>query len=184
MEYTEMSGRVVNYPMPVALLGTKRHEEADFMPVAWLSMVSYNPPRIVVSLGPHYSRETIELTNVFSLSFPSENLLRKTDYCGLASGEIEDKSKLFRTFNGELGVPLIADCPLCVECRVSQKVENGSNISFFADIVRVYAKSSLLDGDGRLDLSKAKFFLLSQNDRRYYSLGGKIGCAWKDGQNL
>jgi flavin reductase (DIM6/NTAB) family NADH-FMN oxidoreductase RutF len=182
MEQVRLDARVLNYPMPVALLGTKRGDKINFMAVAWLSMASYNPPRVVVSLGPHYSRDTIQMTGVFSLSFPSTKLLQETDFCGLVSGGLRDKTAIFKTFYGELGVPLIEDCPLTVECRVINPiVPNGSNISFFADIVAIYAKPTLLDEEGHLDLAKAKLFLLSQNDRRYYALGDKIGEAWKDG---
>jgi flavin reductase (DIM6/NTAB) family NADH-FMN oxidoreductase RutF len=178
MQQVKLEAKIVNYPMPVALLGTKKEDKVNFMAIAWFSMASYNPPRLVISLGPHISRKTIIETGVFSLSFPSEEMMKDTDFCGIVSSSAFDKSKLFKTFYGQLDVPLIEKSPLNVECRVSQIVDNGSNFSFFADIVGIYADEKVLNKEGSVDLKKVNPLLLSQNDRLYYSLGSVLGPAW------
>lgn len=180
MKQLRLEPGIVNYPMPVALVGTAREGKDNYMAAAWLSMVSHTPPRIAVSLGPHLTRDIIRETGVFSLCFPSVQDEAVTDYCGVISGTKADKSALFSTFRGETGAPLVQTCALNAECRLNHIDINGLNETFVGDIVGLYADESVLT-DGKVDLAKLRPLLLSQLDARYYALGPAAGRAWKDG---
>ena len=68
-----------------------------------------------------------------------------TDYCGIASARREDKSELFEVFYGQLQkAPLIAVCPIAMECRVVQTVELPSNTFFIAEIITIYSEERFL----------------------------------------
>jgi flavin reductase (DIM6/NTAB) family NADH-FMN oxidoreductase RutF len=181
MSRINLGAGIVNYPMPVALVGTNDGERANFMPAAWISMVSHTPPRIAVSLGGHKTREAIHDTGVFSVCFPSADDMEAVDYCGITSAAKTDKSGVFRTFTGSTGAPMAEECGLCVECRLDHIDKNGPNETLVADIVGVYAEERVLT-DGRVDLKKLRPLLLSQMDTRYYTLGEEAGKAWGAGR--
>jgi flavin reductase (DIM6/NTAB) family NADH-FMN oxidoreductase RutF len=104
-----------------------------------------------------------------------------TDYCGIASGKKDDKSKLFEVFYGELkAAPLITVCPLNIECRVVQTVDLPTNTFFIAEIVTIFSEEKYLTGN-KPDVKKIRPFLLTMPDNRFWSVGEHIGNAWKDG---
>jgi flavin reductase (DIM6/NTAB) family NADH-FMN oxidoreductase RutF len=73
------------YPMPMVLIGTVVNDRANFMAVAWVSRVNFNPPMISVALGKtHYTNEGIHREKTFSVNIPSMELIEKVDCCGLA----------------------------------------------------------------------------------------------------
>jgi flavin reductase (DIM6/NTAB) family NADH-FMN oxidoreductase RutF len=172
---------IVNYPMPIALIGTRKDGKDNFMTAAWVSMVSHTPPRIAVTLGKHLTSENIRETGVFSVCFPSAQDMVNTDYCGLVSGNKADKSKVFRTFTGETGAPMVETCGLNVECRLHHIDANGMNETFVGEIVGIYADDSVLTS-GKVDFAKLDPLILSQLDTRYYALGAEAGKAWSIGR--
>jgi flavin reductase (DIM6/NTAB) family NADH-FMN oxidoreductase RutF len=118
---------VVNFPMPVALVGSEVNGKMNFMTVAWISMASYAPPKIVVTLGDHHeTNKGIKANGVFSVNFPSTSQAVSTDYCGIVSAAKTDKSGLFAFFFGTSPkAPMIEEFPLCVECTLDKIVVNG-----------------------------------------------------------
>lgn len=177
----ELKPGIVNYPMPVVLVGTTLDGEDDFMTVAWMSMVSHTPPRIAVSLGPHLTRNRIHETGVFSICVPSARDLVNVDWCGIVSGTKADKAKAFSVFRGHTGAPMIESCGLNIECRLDHVDDNESNQTFVGDVIAIYADESVLT-EGRVDLTKLDPLILSQLDARYLTLGDVAGNAWRDGR--
>ena len=168
---------IVNYPMPVALVGTDMDGTANFMTAAWISMVSHTTPRIAISLGAHRTRSVIHEKGAFSVCFPSKKDVVDVDYCGIVTGAKTDKSAVFHTFTGITGAPMAQECGLCVECRLHHTDVNGSNETLVGDIAGVYADEGILT-NGRVDLAKLEPLLLSQLDARYFTLGADAGKAW------
>lgn len=185
MNKIKLGKGIINYPMPVALVGTKVHGRTNFLTVAWISMVSYNPPKIAVTLGNHhFSNNGIKDLQAFSICFPSEVHIKHVDYCGIYSGDKVDKSDLFKTFDGEFtDIPMIEAFPLNVECKLDKVVVNGSNETFIGDIVEVYADESIIT-DGKVDLVKMNPLILGQLTAKYYLLGENVGEAWNSGREL
>ena len=172
---------VVNYPMPVALIGTEKDGTANFMTAAWISMVSHTPPRLAITLGHHLTSINIKATGVFSVCFPSSGDMNDADYCGIVSGSKADKSNVFELFTGETGAPMIERFGLNIECRLDHIDANGMNETFVGDIVNIYADEAILSG-GKVELSKLDPLLLSQLDRKYYTVGAVAGEAWGAGK--
>ncbi|MEI6852823.1 MAG: flavin reductase family protein [Bacteroidota bacterium] len=183
MKKINLGKGIVSYPMPVALVGAKVNGKANFLTVAWISMVGYNPPKIAISLGKrHFTNKGIKEHQAFSICFPSQHQIKITDLCGLISGEKEDKSKLFDVFYGESQeAPMINEFPLNVECKLDKIIDNGANETFIGDITGMYADEDVLT-DGKVDFDKLDPILLTQTDSAYRSLGKKTGQAWKIGK--
>ncbi len=172
-------------PMPVSLVGAQVDGKANFMTVAWLSRVNFDPPMLAVAIGAgHHTPRGIQENRTFSVCLPGADLMEKTDYCGLVSGARVDKSNLFEVFYGDLETaPLIAECPLCVECALARVVDLPSNLLFVGDIVTVHAEESILTG-GKPDPAKLAPLVLTMPDNRYWSLGATAGKAWQAGKVL
>jgi len=175
---------IVNFPMPMTIVGATVQDKVNFMPAAWVSMASYAPPKIAVTLGNHhYTNKGIKEHGVFTVNFPSVEHMEPVDYCGLVTGEKEDKSDVFPVFYGELDkAPMVENFKLNVECRLDKIVVNGRNETFIGDIVGIYAEDSVLTDD-KVDLDKLAPLILGQVTLEYRAIGEKTGPAWKIGKN-
>jgi flavin reductase (DIM6/NTAB) family NADH-FMN oxidoreductase RutF len=123
-------------------------------------------------------------TKTFSVNLPSLDLLIKTDYCGIVSGEKTDKSDIFSVFYGSLKTaPIIVECPVSLECKLVQAVSLPTNTLFIGEIVNAYADGRVIK-DGKPDFSKIDPFFLTMTDNRYWSLGEHVGDAWSAGRNM
>lgn len=174
---------IVNYPMPMTIVGATVHDKVNFMPAAWVSMVSYAPPKIAITLGDHhYTNKGIKENGVFTVNFPSVTHMKPVDYCGLVTGERVDKSEAFPVFYGELAkAPMVDSFKLNVACKLDKIVVNGRNEMFIGDIVEIYADETVLT-EGKVDLNKLEPLLLGQITLEYRALGEKVGDAWKIGK--
>ena len=118
--------------LPVALVGADVDGKPNFEPIAWFNIVDYKPYKIGVSSEKsHNTNEGIRKNKTFSVNIPSAKMAAATDYCGLHSGKQIDKSKVFDVFYGELkNAPMIKQCPLNLECRLTQTAELVHNELF------------------------------------------------------
>ncbi len=181
----KISENAFPYPMPVVLVGAMVDGRPNFLAVAWVTMVNYNPQQIAVALGKaHHTNRGVHDTGSFSVNVPGVDLLEKVDYCGLVSGRNADKAKIFTVASGErTGAPLIEECPVSMECKVTQVVELAADELFIGDIVGTYADAACLT-DGMPDVGKINPFMLTMPDNRYWRLGDEAGKAWSAGKKL
>jgi flavin reductase (DIM6/NTAB) family NADH-FMN oxidoreductase RutF len=174
-------------PMPMTLIGADLPEGPNFMPVAWINRVQYNPPRVAAGMGkPHATNAGIREHGEFSVNIPSVDMVAVTDWCGLKSaGNGADKGALFDVVRGSLDhAPMIAECPVSLECRVLQVVDLGSHELFIADIMATWAEESVLDERGKPDITKMRPFTLTMPDNRYWAVGEQVGDAWSIGRSF
>jgi flavin reductase (DIM6/NTAB) family NADH-FMN oxidoreductase RutF len=175
------------YPMPMTLIGVDLADGPSFMPVAWVNRVQYNPPRVAAGMGkPHASNVGIREYGEFSINIPSVDMVAVTDWCGLKSARNGvDKSAPFDVVRGSLAhAPMIAECPLSLECRVSQVVDLGSHELFVADVVATWTEERYLDDRGWPDIGKMRPFTLTMPDNRYWAVGEQVGDAWSIGRTF
>jgi flavin reductase (DIM6/NTAB) family NADH-FMN oxidoreductase RutF len=172
-------------PMPVVLVGTQVKGKDNFMTVGWCARANANPPMILCGIGNHhYTPKGIAETKTFSVNVPSADLLEKTDYCGLVSGQKTDKSRVFDVFYGSLKTaPMIRECPVSLECRLVQAVPLPTNTLFIGEIVGVFADGRVIK-DGKPDFSVIEPLFLTMPDNHYWTLGKNAGDAWSAGKNL
>lgn len=178
-------GNNVIPPMPVALVGALVDGVPNFMTVGWLTRVNYQPPMLAVALNKqHHTPKGIVENGTFSACFPNVAMEKITDYCGVVSGRKADKSSLFDLFYGETETaPMIADCPLNIECKLVQTVALPTNNLYIGEIVAGYSEERFMT-DGKPDFKKIDPLLLTMPDNTYWSFGDKVGKAWKDGVTL
>ncbi len=172
------------YPMPMTLIGADLEAGPNFMPVAWINRVQRNPPRLVTGMGKaHATNAGIREHGEFGVSIPSVQHVAVTDWCGLNSaGRGAEKASAFTVFRGSLEhAPMIAECPLCLECRVHQVVDLGSHELFIADIVGTWTEERFLDASKKPDVTLMQPFTLTMPDNRFWAVGEHIADAWSVG---
>lgn len=173
------------YPMPCSIVGANVEGSANYLTVAWFTMVNPEPPYLAVAMNKaHYTNTGIRANGTFSVNIPSANMAEKTDYCGMVSGRKFDKAAIFETFYGKLETaPMIKECPFNIECRVVQTIILPAEELFIGEIVATYCDESFLT-EGSPDLQKMNPFILSMPDKKYRALGKDVGAAWEIGKKL
>lgn len=172
-------GSVMTSPLPPTLVtcGSLADGSANVLTVAWTGILCTQPPVTYISLRPErYSYGIIKEKGEFVINLAGEELARAVDLCGVKSGADTDKFGLTGLTcepAAEVSAPIIAECPVNIECRVRNIVPLGTHDVFVADIVKIDAARELIDGGGRLALEKAGLLAYAHGD--YFALGRKLG---------
>ena len=149
----------------------------NIITVAWAGTVCTNPPMVSISVRPErYSYKMLMDTREFVINLTTEKLAFATDYCGVKSGRDVDKFKelrLTREKASHVGVPMIGESPVSIECRVREIQEYGSHSVFTADVLAVHVDTAYMDEKGKFDLASANPIVYSHGE--YYGLGKKLG---------
>ncbi|MBI2288204.1 MAG: flavin reductase family protein [Chloroflexi bacterium] len=177
------------YPMPALLVGSNINDKPHFMAVAWAGIVNSEPP--MISIAIRYNRHTISgirQNMTFSANVPSVDLVKETDYCGIASGPEANKVEVcrFKVFYGKLkNAPLIEQCPVNLECRVVHTLDLVSHVLFIGNIEETHVSEECLTG-GKPDVSKINplIYSITAPNRQYHTLGRAIAQAHSIGEAL
>lgn len=166
------------YPLPAVLISVSDGEGRDnLFTVAWTGTICSDPAMVSISVRPErYSYPMIEKTGEFVINLTTEELCYATDYCGVRSGREIDKWKemgLTKVWGEHVKAPMVAESPVNLECRVTEKKELGTHDMFLAEILAVHADEKYMDESGRFDLNSAKPLVYSHG--RYYSVGKELG---------
>lgn len=166
------------YPLPAVLVSVAdRTGNQNLFTVAWTGTICSDPPMVSVSVRPErYSYHMIEETGEFVINLTTEALAYATDYCGVRSGRDVDKwreMKLTPVKGEHVSVPMVAESPVNLECRVTKKLELGTHHMFLAKVLAVHADERYLDESGRFCLNDAKPIVYSHG--KYYSVGEELG---------
>lgn len=174
------------FPVPVVLV-TCGDDKPNIITIAWTGVLCSDPPCLGVSIRPSRHSHALVLRNrEFAINIPSVGLLEKTDYCGMVSGKDVDKfaaAGLTPLPASEIKAPLIAECPVNIECKVTTVLSLGSHDLFVGRVVAVHADEEVLGEGKRIDCAKAK--PLAYASREYWGLGeilGAHGMSLRKGQ--
>ncbi len=169
-------GTVLTAPVPPVLVTCGTMETANIITVAWTGTVNTKPPMTYVSIRPsRHSYGIIKEMGEFAVNLVPTSLVKKADYCGIYTGAKVDKFAKCSFTKAEaiqIKAPLIAECPVNLECKVTQVIPLGTHDMFLGEIVAVHVEESLLDASGKLHLERADLTAFSHGD--YYALGKKL----------
>lgn len=178
-----MAKRVVEpatclYPVPVALVTCRRPgETSNIITVAWTGTVCSAPPMLSVSIRPsRYSYGIVKDTGEFVVNIPTESTLRATDVCGVVSGCDEDKftvTGLTAEPASQIAAPLIAECPVSIECKTTEVISLGAHDMFVGEIVAVHVDEAVAGDGGRWDFDAAAPVCFCKGE--YRSVGDILG---------
>lgn len=173
------------FPLPVVIVGANLEDKANFMTIAWCSVVENKPPMLSISASKaHYTNIGIRKNRTFSINIPSEDLVEATDFVGIKSGKEIDKSTIFQVFYGELkNAPMIKEAAINMECKVMNIIDTGKGHEIFiGQVMQSYAEDEYMTDD-ILDISKIKPLIYATGQKSYWNLGTEIGNAWTIGRN-
>ena len=163
-------------PIPAVMVSCGNMEKSNIITVAWCGITNTVPPKTYISLRPErYSYNIIKESGEFVINLVPRNLTKIADFCGMRTGRKIDKfakCKLIKEKCKSLSAPMIAECPISIECKVSDIIKLGSHDMFLADIVSVNVDESLLEGE-KLCINRAHLCAFAHGE--YYELGKRIG---------
>lgn len=166
------------YPVPAVLVTVSdRTGNDNIFTVAWTGTICTNPPMVYISVRPErYSYHMIKETGEFVINLTTRELAFATDYCGVKSGREIDKFQelhLTRQKPSKVLAPLIGECPVNIECKVTECRELGSHHMFLAEVKAVHISESYLDAKGAFHLEKAEPIVYSHGE--YFGLSQALG---------
>jgi flavin reductase (DIM6/NTAB) family NADH-FMN oxidoreductase RutF len=163
------------YPVPVVLVSCGI-EQPNIITLAWVGTVCSAPPMVGIAVRPNrHSHGLIKEVGQFVVNLPSADMLEAVDLCGTISGRDEDKYTLCGLTPApasKVQVPLIAECPLHLECVVRETLSLGSHDLFIGEIVAVQDDERILGDRGQVDYNRAN--LLVYVHGTYHALGESL----------
>jgi flavin reductase (DIM6/NTAB) family NADH-FMN oxidoreductase RutF len=184
-----LGAKMLAYPTPAWIVGSYDAQgKPNGMTAAWGGLCCSDPPCVAVSLRKAtYSYASLVARRAFTVSVPSQSLVRQADYFGLASGRETDKfaaTGLTAVRSELVDAPYVEECPLVLECKVLYVFELGLHTQFVGQIVDVKADESVLDAAGRPDILKILPIVFSPGDQVYYGVGASLGHAFAVGKEI
>ena len=177
-----LKGSTMLGPLPPVMVSCRSGDKDNIITVAWTGTINTRPPKTYVSIRPtRHSYEMIKESGEFVINLTPASLVWAADHCGTYTGAKEDKFEachLTREPATEVIAPMIAECPVSIECKVFDIIPLGSHDMFLADIVAVNVDEKLFDREEKIHMERAELAAFLHG--AYYELGDKldvIGCG-------
>jgi flavin reductase (DIM6/NTAB) family NADH-FMN oxidoreductase RutF len=165
------------YPVPAVMVTCGPADKPNIITLAWVGTLCSEPPAVGISIRPsRHSYGLVKQHGEFAVNLPTVDWVRATDYCGMVSGKTVDKFATSGLTPGPasmLETVVISECPVNIECKVTQVLPLGTHDLFVGEVVAVQVDEAVLDEQGRIDLTKARPF--AYGSHRYWELGQLMG---------
>ena len=167
------------YPLPAVMVSAGSLEgNQNILTVAWTGTICTNPAMVYISVRPErYSYQMIKDTGEFVINLTTEKLAKATDYCGVRSGRDVDKWKETGLTPGKAEkleyAPIINECPVNIECQVTEVKELGSHHMFIAEVQGVQVDDAYINKINKFELNQTGLLVYSHGE--YLSLGNTLG---------
>ena len=178
MAKVRWKGSALLGPLPTVMVSCGDMEHPNIITVAWAGIINTHPPKLSISVRPErFSYHLIRESGEFVVNMTPASLVKAADFCGMHTGAKMDKFQrtgLTPEAAGEVSCPMIAECPMSLECRVTDVIPLGTHDLFLADIVAVHADENLLDEKGKLHMERANLVAFTHGE--YFELGRRAGA--------
>ena len=167
------------HPSPAALITcADASGRANIITLAEVFNVSIAEPVIVgIAIAkPRWSHELITASGEYVVNLPTAAMVEVVDRCGTVSGRDVDKFAAFgltATPAEKVAPPLIAECPISVECRVIGIQEIGDHDLFLGEALAEHVSEDVLDANGNIVVEKLD--ALCYLHSKYFSCGKELG---------
>ena len=172
------------FPMPVLMIATYNDDgSVNVMNAAWGTMLERN--QVILNLTEsHKTVKNIRKRRAFTVSIANSDNVTVADYFGVVSGNSNenkfDKSGLTVTQSENVDAPIINEFPICIECKL---LDDESNWGIVGQVVNVSADEDVMDGEN-VSIEKLNAIMFDPYTHGYYSVGKRVGEAFKDGLKL
>ena len=176
------------YPMPVLMVAAyDANEKVNVMNVAWGQICDED--KIILFIGE--GKKTwlnIKESKAFTVALADKAHMDAADYFGIASGnKIDDKFERtgYHAVKSEhVNAPIIEEFPFVMECEFVEEVDTDNLHCVVGKVVNAKAEESILDEDGKVDVTKMHALMFDQFKHGYYEVGEHVGQAWDAGMGL
>ncbi|NQT85668.1 flavin reductase family protein [bacterium] len=168
------------YPTPAGLISSAAADGTpNIITLGEVFNISIGSPVVLgLAIVPtRYSYELIRDSGEFVVNLPTADMAEAVDRCGAVSGrDVGDKfayAGLTPLPAAVVGAPLIAECPVNIECRLIDILPAGDHDLLRGEAVAEHVDEDCLDADGRIAVERLNplVYALSQ----YWSVGEKLG---------
>ncbi len=177
MARIDLKAGALTAPLPPVLVTVRSGGVSNIITIGWTGILATNPPKTYISVRPsRHSYEMLKESREFVINLAPASLSVAVDFCGIYTGAKLDKFEkcaLTERESREVAAPTIAECPIALECRVSDIIPMGTHDVFMADIVSVSVDESIVDKNGKIRYDKAD--LLAYVHGEYFRLGDRVG---------
>ncbi|MBO5374237.1 MAG: flavin reductase family protein [Clostridia bacterium] len=172
----ELKKGAILAPVPAVMVSCGSEEKPNIITIGWCGITNTQPPKTYISVRPErYSYPIIKESGEFVINLVPKTLAKVADYCGMYTGRKVDKfkkCKLTPKRSLYVSAPMIEECPINIECKVTDITPLGSHDMFLADIVGVSVNEELMEGD-KLCINRAHLCAYAHGE--YYELARRIG---------
>ncbi|MBO5163286.1 MAG: flavin reductase family protein [Ruminococcus sp.] len=170
-------GSALLAPVPATLVTCGTTEKPNVLTIGWTGIVCTRPPMTYISVRPErFSHDIIKKSGEFVINLTASSMVREVDLCGVKSGRDIDKFAAcgFHAVPAvKVAAPLIEECPVSLECKVTESRLLGSHTMFLAEIIGVDADEKYIDSKGKLNLQQCGLAAYAHGE--YFALGRKLG---------
>ncbi len=174
------------YPLPVLIVGTyDENGTPDAMNAAWGTVSDTKQVSICLSAS-HKTVQNLLKTRAFTVAIADEKNVVAADYVGIVSAN-NVPNKLAHTGwrltkSAFVNAPVIEDLPLVLECKlVGYDTESEICVG---EVVNVNVDESILNDEGKIELTKFSPICYDTGTHGYYTLGKRVGNAFSDGKKI
>lgn len=172
-----LKGGALLAPLPPTMVSCGDMDDSNIITIGWTGILNTIPPKTYISVRPtRHSYNIIKEKGEFVINLTPSNLVKEADYCGIYTGKKVnkfEKCKLTKIKGTQVDAPMIEECPVNIECRVTDVISLGSHDMFMADILAVNVDEELFDKEGKMRLDKANLVCYAHGE--YFELGKRIG---------
>lgn len=161
-------------PCPAALISVGDETEKNIITLSWIANLCSRPPRMGIGIVPkRHSYGLLKRIGDFVINIPSKEHIEAVVICGTKSGRAIDKFDVtgFTPMpSTQITSPMIAECPLNIECKIWKVIEVGSHHLFIGDVVAAHIDDYVLDEKGEPDLAKMKLITYNPLVGQYWAV--------------
>lgn len=176
------------FPMPVLMVAAyDENEKVNVMNVAWGQICGADRIYLCIGKGKK-TLSNIQKSKAFTVSLADAAHMDVADFYGIASGNTMD-DKFERTGytavkSENVHAPIIDEFPIVMECEFLEELDTEFIHGVVGRIVNVRAEESILDDEGKVDVSKLNALMFDPFRLGYYKTGEKAGQAWDAGMGF
>ena len=167
------------YPSPAGLIvSVDKKKKPNVMTAGEVFNISLKNPCIIgIALRKAtYTHGLICESEEFTVNFPTVAIMDKMDLVGTISGR--DGLDKFQEYgltplaSEVVNSPIIAECPVNLECKMLSVTEVGDHDLFLGEVVSMHVDEDKLDASGNVDIDKVDAFAFAEWG--YFPLGKKM----------
>lgn len=183
-----VKSKTLFFPMPAVLVAAGHEGDIGLCTVAWIGMVGGTPATIAMGLRKvRHTLALVESSGEFTVNVPRAGMEASVDLCGIEAGGGADKWQIAGLTPAPalaVNAPIVAECPMVLECRVTSTHDVGEYRVVFGEVVEIQAEEELILDDGNIDVGLLDPMTYVPGMREYRALGRKLADAYSVGKPL